>query len=258
MKNFMNYDFNITDITLACHVRAGKGKNNHTDRQNHGLAIHLGGNKEYHFSDGRILRTTENTIIYLPKSSTYSVKTILHGECYAINFDILEDISFSPFVVNAKAASDFINNFKSVKKYWEMKDVGYKMRCKASLYNIICSMQEEYRKTYLPKSKFRIIESAVEYINKNYISKNINVSALSDMCGITPEYFRKIFREFFGCSPIIYINKMKITRAKELISSGMYSVSEVCELSGFTDASYFSREFKKAVGVSPSEYKSRQ
>ena len=254
MKNFMNYDFNITDIVLACYVGAGKGKKNHTDRPSHGLAMHLGGEKEYHFPNGRILRTTENTIIYLPKGSTYSVKTIRHGECYAINFDIHEDISFSPFVVNAKAASDFINIFKLAKKHWAMKAVGYKMRCKASLYNMICTMQEEYRKNYLPKSKYRIIESAVEYINKNYTSKILNISALSDMCDITPEYFRKIFREHFGDSPIAYINKMKISRAKELICSGMYSLGEVCELSGFSDMSHFSREFKKATGYPPSEY----
>ncbi len=254
MTDFMNYDFNISDIALACYVGAGKGKHKHIDRPNHGLAIHLGGDKEYRFSDGRILRTTENTIIYLPKDSSYSVKSSLPGECYAINFQISEDISFEPFVVSVKAASDFLYFFKSSKKHWETKDVGYKMRCKANLYNIICTMQEEYRKSYLPKSKYMIIEPAVDYINKNYTSLPLNISSLSDMCGITPEYFRRIFREFFGDSPIIYINKMKISRAKDLISSGMYSVNEVCMLSGYTDLSHFSREFKKATGVCPSEY----
>ena len=103
----------------------------------------------------------------------------------------------------------------------------------------------------------RGIAYAGKYINKNYTSENISITKISELCSITPEYFRKIFREFFGESPITYINKMKISRAKELISSGMYSISEVCELSGYTDPSHFSREFKKAVGVSPSEYNPR-
>ena len=254
MKEFMNFDFNITEIITACYVGAGKGKRSFADRASHGLAMHLGGDKEYHFSDGRVVRTIENTIIYLPKGSTYFVKSNVPGECYAINFQISEDLNCSPFVVRVKAASDFLHFFKSAKKHWESKDTGYKMRCKSDLYNIICNMQEEYIKSYIPKSKYKLIEPAVDYINKNYTSVSLNIAELSDMCGITPEYFRKIFKEYFGDSPIIYINKMKISRAKELISSGMYSVSEVCELSGYSDSSHFSREFKKATGVCPSEY----
>jgi AraC-like DNA-binding protein len=77
------------------------------------------------------------------------------------------------------------------------------------------------------------------------------------MCGITPEYFRKIFKSFYGSSPLIYINNLKITRAKELFESGMYSVSEVAAHSGYSDISYFSREFKSATGLSPTEYAKR-
>lgn len=54
--------------------------------------------------------------------------------------------------------------------------------------------------------------------------------------------------------PIKYINNLKMTRAKELLSSGMYTVSEVCFLSGYKDESYFSREFKKHFNLSPREY----
>ncbi len=82
----------------------------------------------------------------------------------------------------------------------------------------------------------------------------MSISNLSALCGITPEYFRRLFREHFGDSPIAYINKMKLTRAKELLSSGMYSVSETALLSEYTELSHFSREFKRHTGSAPSEY----
>ena len=74
------------------------------------------------------------------------------------------------------------------------------------------------------------------------------------MCGITPEYFRKLFCGFYGVSPIKYINALKLSRAEELLASQMYSVTEAAEMSGYTDMSHFSREFKKHTGMSPTEF----
>ena len=254
MKEFMNYDFDVSDITLACYVKPNQGRHKHVDRPSHGLALHLGGDKDYHFSDGRVVSVSENTVIYLPKGSTYYVKARSSGDCYAINFRISESICFEPFSVNVRAANDFLHYFKSAKKSWETKSSGYKMRCKAELYNIIAALQAEYHTSYIPKSRFAIIEPAVNYINENYTAELLSISHLAKMCNITPEYFRRIFRERFGDSPISYINNMKLSRSRDLLSSGMYSVSEAAELSGYSDFSHFSREFKRNVGVPPSEY----
>ena len=77
---------------------------------------------------------------------------------------------------------------------------------------------------------------------------------LSSMCQISYEYFRRLFENFYGISPVKYVNNLKITRAKELIESGMYSVTEAAFASGYTDMSHFSREFKKSTGFAPSRY----
>ena len=81
-----------------------------------------------------------------------------------------------------------------------------------------------------------------------------NGSRLSRMCGITPEYFRRIFAGVYGISPKRYIENLKLTRAKELLQSGMYSVTEAATLSGYTDMSHFSRCFKKYTGVAPKNF----
>lgn len=65
------------------------------------------------------------------------------------------------------------------------------------------------------------------------------------MCKITPEYFRKIFVQIYGTSPVKYISNLKLNRAKELLSSGIYTITDAAYNSGFNDSSYFSREFKK-------------
>lgn len=254
MTEFMKYNFDIPKIVVACFVPKGNGKAIHKDRPNHGLALHLDGNKEYYFSDGRAVTVEKGDIIYLPENSTYTVRSSLPGDCYAINFHISSDMSFPPFVFRVKSVSKYVEFFSSARRIWDIKNIGYEMRCKALLYSIISEMQTEFADKYQPKSKYKIIEPAVDYINENFSKELLNISKLSAMCDITPEYFRKIFKDRFGDSPIAYINKMKILRAKELILSGMYSLGDVCELSGYSDFSHFSREFKKATGYPPSEY----
>ena len=254
MTDFMKYNFDISKILVACFVPKGNGKATHKDRPSHGLALHLEGKKEYYFSDGRKLTVEKGDIIYLPKDSTYSVKSSLPGACYAINFLTSSEIIFQPFVVRVKSVSKYVELFSSARRIWDIKNIGYEMRCKALLYSIISEMQTESAEKYQPKSKYMIIEPAVKFINENFSKEILKISKLSSMCDITPEYFRKIFKEHFGDSQIAYINKIKISRAKDLILSGMYSLGEVCEFSGYSDFSHFSREFKKATGYPPSEY----
>ncbi len=255
MDSFMNHDFNIKKTELVCFVPPEVGLTTHINRPNHGLALHTGGEKEYLFSDGKKITVKANDIIYLPKHSTYTVSANVHGGCYAINFDINEGNTFSPFFVKAKNHAEITDHFRIANKIWELKRRGYKMKCKAELYNIIYVMQQEYFTEYYPKNKLDIIKPAVDYIHERYTNELISIDTLSKMCNITPEYFRRIFKSFYGVSPIKYINDLKITRAKELLSSQIYSVTDAATRSGYTDMSHFCREFKKISGICPTEFK---
>ena len=254
MESFMNYDFNINKIVVACFVPTGTGDAIHQDRPSHGLALHTAGDKDYIFASGEKINITGGDIIYLPKNSTYEVSAKNHGDCYAINFDFAEDISFSPFAIKIKNQAEILKHFRHANNLWKMKKNGYILKCKAELYNIIYSMHENYFAQYLPKNKLELITPAVDYIHENYITETISIDFLAQMCNISPEYFRKIFKNFFGSSPLNYINNLKITRAKELLESKMYSVTDAAIQSGYTDISHFSREFKKTTGFCPSAY----
>ena len=254
MKNFMNYDFNIDKILLACYVGKGMGMRKHIDRQGHGLVFHTSGVKVYEFDDGRKITPKPNELIYHPKHSTYEVTSEDIGDCYAINFDVSEEADFAPFAIKTKNELSFLKHFKTAKNIWDGKHRGYIMKCKAELYQIIYNMEQEYFSEYLSTDKLEIIKPGIEYIHQEYTKQHISIEELSDMCGITSEYFRKIFRTYYGTSPIKYINELKISHAKELLASGMYSVTEAAFQSGYTDISFFSREFKKNTDLSPKEY----
>ena len=115
-------------------------------------------------------------------------------------------------------------------------------------------MQKEFYLDYSSKDKNEMIAPAVAYIHENYTDRLLSIEELAAMCHITPEYFRRIFGQFYGTSPIKYINDLKLAHAKELLRSGEYSVSEAASLSGFVDISHFSRIFKMATGISPKNF----
>ena len=259
MKNFMNYDFNITNIGIAIFVEPGKGASVHKNRAMHGLALNVSKNsseiKKYVFSGNKTVSVGENEIIYLPKGSCYTVSSKCSGNCYAINFDIPEHVDFEPFSFKIKNVPAFIKEFEMAAALWKNKSTTYHMQCKASLYHILSLMQREYKSKYMASSTIDLIAPAVEYIKKNYTNENICIQELSSMCEISEDYFRKIFKNTFGTSPRKYINKLKISYSKELIKSGMYTVTEAAELSGYTDMSYFRREFKKEFGICPADYR---
>ena len=61
-------------------------------------------------------------------------------------------------------------------------------------------------------------------------------------------------KEEYGISPQKYIINLRIQNAVGLISAGYYSLKEIAYMSGYNDYKYFSVEFKKNMGVTPSEY----
>jgi AraC-like DNA-binding protein len=167
---------------------------------------------------------------------------------------LFDDFFDQPFVFHTKDSSAFLEHFKTAEKKWKNKKTGFSLKCKSELYEILYKMQSEHRFDYRPKTKLEIIKPAVEYIHERYSIESIGIEKLSKLCNITPEYFRSIFKANFGTSPVKYINAIKIARAKELLDSNMYSVTEAATLSGFNDISHFSREFKRSCGQNPSQY----
>lgn len=251
--SFFDYDFGIKEIVVACYVAPGGGDFVHNNRPSHGLAFRCSGIVEYIFDDGTSMTLKENEIIFLPKDSSYRVEDVIQGDCYAINFGLSDDVSFSPFVFKTKDSRAFLDMFSSAEKSWRTKKTAYKLKCKSILYNLIFKMQTEHG-DYMGSQKYERIAPVVTYINENYTEKALRVDELAAMANMTPEYFRKIFNARHGISPCEYIRTLKLKRMAELLLSGMYTVSGAAVMSGFDDISYCSREFKKKYGVSPREY----
>ena len=107
------------------------------------------------------------------------------------------------------------------------------------------------------KQEFNIDEALtqLEEINKKLSAKDISLDDVSRVVNISPYYFSKIFKEESGSTFIEYLTGIRIERAKDLLTNSDKSMKEICSMCGYTDPNYFSRSFKKNVGVTPTEYK---
>lgn len=101
-----------------------------------------------------------------------------------------------------------------------------------------------------------LIKQALEYIENN-TEKDISLNEISEMLNISSYYFSKLFKEETGEGFVEFLTKKRVDKAKELLKDPAKSIKEVGSDCGYSDPNYFSRIFKKATGMTPTEYKER-
>lgn len=98
------------------------------------------------------------------------------------------------------------------------------------------------------------IDKSVEFMHRN-LARKLTLKELANIAGMSPNHYGALFGKRYYSTPIDYFNRLKIQRACELLSTTNLRVSEVGEQVGFPDPYYFSRLFKKIMGLSPRTYR---
>lgn len=117
-------------------------------------------------------------------------------------------------------------------------------------------MREACRNVTVKKEEHAnsIIEKAKAYIDEWY-RKDISLDDVSRQMNLSPYYFSKLFKEETGENFIEYLTRLRINKAKILLMDKEKSMKEICAEVGYSDPNYFSRIFKKSVGVTPTEFR---
>ncbi len=102
-------------------------------------------------------------------------------------------------------------------------------------------------------TKSDIAKSIQQYLVAN-LEQQVTLEQLEKKFAYTASYLREVFRLEYNASPLEYLLNERITRAKQLLSTGM-SAKNVATAVGFLDPLYFSKVFKKQTGYTPSAFK---
>lgn len=97
-------------------------------------------------------------------------------------------------------------------------------------------------------------KKAIEYLEKHY-QEEIHLNEWAEFIPCTQAHLNKLFNDFLHDSPIHYLIEYRIEKACQLLKTSTLSVAEISRLSGFSNVSYFIRQFKEFKGMTPLKYR---
>ncbi|MNC14655.1 HTH-type transcriptional activator Btr [compost metagenome] len=100
------------------------------------------------------------------------------------------------------------------------------------------------------------MEEALAYIEANY-ARPLNMAMVSNYVSLNYSYFSEAFKAYTGESFVLYLKRVRIRHAKELLSENRIKLAGVSEAVGFENSKQFARVFKELEGISPGEYRAK-
>ena len=206
-------------------------------------------------ADGYKITAKKNDIMYLPRGCKY--ETHVMGEPSSardtlVNFDTAakgENIVFSerPIKICSDGGS-YARIFDELAVATHLPTVT-PMRIKSLIYTLTWQLLTKE----IISGALYPIRKGVLYIEEHW-NENFKIFDAANLCGMCESYFRRLFLEWSGMSPLEYRNTIRLSNAKSMLGEGVYTVKEVAEAVGFDDSFYFARAFKRQTGFSPTEF----
>ena len=204
--------------------------------------------------NGQKLISSAGDLTFVPQGLSYDTQILEDGSMYIIHFTTQEAFSdLSPLRITPACPAAFRTQFAALYSRFQIgKDRD--PECLSVFYRILADAKTEYdRQTdqmFLPPR----MRQAKSRIDREFSDPELSISALAAECGISETLFRREFRVSFGCAPLSYLKKVRLENAKLLLATGYCSVTEAAMRCGFDSVSYFSYEFHRCTGVTPSTF----
>ncbi len=99
-----------------------------------------------------------------------------------------------------------------------------------------------------------VIYKAIEFANHRYMDK-ISLEDAASYVHLSPSYFSKLFKDETGYNFSAYINHIRVEKSKSLLMNEDISLVDISYLVGFEDQSYFTKVFKRIVGITPRRFR---
>lgn len=185
------------------------------------------------------------------------VRFVNNGEA----FDIARHLNISEVtkIVNLKEVYEIFECILSEVTY---REEGYLLKVNAQIYNLlvaICRNETNVDRkinNIRRLSNFRkkkTTDDIMEYIGCNYMHK-ISLTELSGIFFLSPQYISATFKKQTGYTPVEYLNKTRISKAREMFMNGESDIGKVAENVGIGDIHYFYKVFKQFEKNTPAQF----
>ncbi len=218
--------------------------------------------------DGEVTYTIDNQckiirkgdILFIPPGKSRSATTssfspwkfiVIKFRLSGSNDETKEVLDAIPTIMS-DPSGHVVQAFKEMELAWRTKKPGYILKCKGLLYTLMYQLFGKMAGNMENSKYSKLLSNVLTVIGQN-VQENFSVQTLAGMVDLSPSYFRSIFRQYTGFSPVQYQNYIKMQHANDLLSYEHYTISEVAERVGINDEFYFSRLFKQVMGIPPSQ-----
>lgn len=226
------------------------------------MLLYLDGcSAEYTLKNGEKLYAHSGDITYTPIGSEYSIRLFdfenEHSGTFGINF-YLYDSENLPFVLSNDVLIFHLEDkhnykllFSKVVLHSEVAIPCYG-KMKAGMYDLLLNLAASHKLDRF--KRYNLISTGILYMEEN-VEQELSIAEIAELCNVSETYFRRLFKDYSGMSPVEYRIVSKINRAKLYIEYDDLSISQIADILNFTDTAYFSKQFKARVGMTPLEYK---
>lgn len=243
------------------------------------------GSARLHLPGNRIQDLRPNHLYMIPPFTMHSCECTNHFTLYYIHiydnqksdYSILEDLMY-PVEIKAKNIDEllverlFTINPDSALNHNDPKKYDNTTNLIKTINNQINRATHDLLETngilfqllshfmVYSKDKYDIVDNrilrVVKYIRNN-IHKDISIEELKDMCCLSKDHFIRLFKNDLQETPTQYIIQRKIERAQLMLITSDLLIKDIAYELSFENVSYFNRLFKKATGLTPSDYRKR-
>ncbi|GAA0134415.1 bacillibactin transport transcriptional regulator Btr [Paenibacillus sp. YSY-4.3] len=178
-------------------------------------------------------------------------------ELYLIHFDVWNDSGLVvdyPIIGELPVHHDMQNILlcEVMHSCWEQGQPLERLRAQSAFQELIYRLFSNIR--HLRESHSRAaLERTKEFINSHY-QENLNIELLAGLAELSPKYYVDLFKKTYGLSAIDYITEVRMHHAKRMMLQSEAKLRDIAHQVGYSDEFYFSRKFKKEIGVPPSVY----
>jgi AraC-like DNA-binding protein len=243
----------ITDVrsvsTMHSLKTSGQKRNN---RPRWAVIVKYEGETVYE-SKGKRFLSDLNHVAVLPKGCSYTWECTKPGHYIAMEFESALTYG-EPIFFSVKHGEKILKLLKDLEYRSGLHQPMQKIERIRDAYSVLLLLASSEADHYVPSEKQKKLQPAIEYISL-HCNEPIKNQHLASLLGLSEVYFRKLFTQVMGVSPIVYARQRRIEKAKELLRGDYSSLTEIARTLGYTSLYDFSRDFKKHCGVSPSKYR---
>ena len=136
----------------------------------------------------------------------------------------------------------------------QLKKLGFEAYIAGDFIKLLVSFNRTMSKEkYSSHTNFALDRLILE-LNQHYNS-SWSIEKMAEFCNLSPDYLSHLFKKEYRITPVKYLTRIRLDKAKDFLANGNLSISDIAYLVGYSDPLYFSRTFKKAEQISPQQYR---